>query len=190
MNKATVSAWLKQHEGVVPWMYLDTAGVVTVGVGHALETEEDAASLPFRLKDTGEPAHESVIRADWRAVKAAQPGLLAEKYSRLTNTILSKEHIDWLLDYDIEKHWVSLLARRPELSTLPEQAQNVLAEMAFNLGVGGLLQYRRMIACMMIGDWEQAAEESSRLGVSPKRNNQTAQLIRALSVGQSEGANS
>jgi GH24 family phage-related lysozyme (muramidase) len=38
---------LKQFEGCVPWMYRDTVGKVTVGVGLMLPDVRAAQALPF-----------------------------------------------------------------------------------------------------------------------------------------------
>lgn len=42
---------------------------------------------------------------------------------------------------------------------LNEVRQAVVVEMCFNLGIGGLLMFRRMIAALRVGDYEKAADE-------------------------------
>lgn len=47
---------LVQYEGNIPHMYLDANGFVTVGVGHLIETTEEAEKLPFIQKSTKKQA--------------------------------------------------------------------------------------------------------------------------------------
>jgi GH24 family phage-related lysozyme (muramidase) len=47
---ATYKAKLREFEGTANHMYLDTAGYVTIGVGHALFTANDAVNLPYAFQ--------------------------------------------------------------------------------------------------------------------------------------------
>jgi lysozyme len=50
-------------------------------------------------------------------------------------------------------------AMLPWWRTLSEVRQRVLLNMAFNLGVSGLLEFRRMLAGAQRGDYQEAARE-------------------------------
>ena len=58
---------LKQWEGEHPFMYADTRGYVTTGIGHLLKTPEGALKLPWRHSKTGQPATPSGGQVDVRA---------------------------------------------------------------------------------------------------------------------------
>lgn len=42
---------------------------------------------------------------------------------------------------------------------MPDARQRVIVNMAFNLGLNGMLGFKKMIAAIKIGDYEQAGEE-------------------------------
>lgn len=72
----------------------------------------------------------------------------------LTNTV-----IDMILRDDVAAKAAELEAKAPWVRTLSEPRYGVLLNMAFNLGVTGLLGFRRMLAAMQSADWEGAAAE-------------------------------
>jgi GH24 family phage-related lysozyme (muramidase) len=164
-------------------MYLDVKGLVTVGTGHLLETPEEAATLPFIARASGLPAAPSVIEFNWQLVKRAKPAMLASYYRRFTSIELRPAAIDQLLITDIEVHWQGVLTVRPECAGFPEPAQQIVAEMAFALGVGGLLAYKKMLGAMARGDWDTAAFESHRSDMLAWRNDEMAKLIRSIPAG-------
>jgi hypothetical protein len=57
-------------EGVVPWMYLDVLGLVTVAIGNLIDTPDSALALPFVYKGTTERATRDAILREWSMVKA------------------------------------------------------------------------------------------------------------------------
>lgn len=54
---------LVEWEGKVPWMYLDSKGLVTVGVGFYLKDVTQAQALPFINMSTGNPATADEIKS-------------------------------------------------------------------------------------------------------------------------------
>lgn len=63
-----------------------------------------------------------------------------------------------LLDNDIADFWARLLAALPWLAEAPEPVQEALLNMAFNLGVEGLLDFRQTLALIRTGDYAGAAQ--------------------------------
>lgn len=63
-----------------------------------------------------------------------------------------------LLDNDITDFWARLLAALPWLADAPEPVQEALLNMAFNLGVEGLLDFRQTLALIRTGDYAGAAQ--------------------------------
>ena len=111
VDRARFLAQLKRHEGERLAAYLDSVGVLTVGVGHNCE----ASPVPGVNK----------------------PG---DKISR--------KESDELLLFDIQSHAASLLNRLPWILELSAPRRAVLLNMAFNLGVNGLLNFRNTLALL------------------------------------------
>ncbi len=61
------------------------------------------------------------------------------------------------LDHDVARVEHGLDRRLAWWRTLSAERQDVLANMAFNLGVDGLLAFRRTLAAVQAGDYAQAA---------------------------------
>ena len=171
MNQDQVIARLRQFEGCVPYMYRCTGGDVTVGLGHAIPSPADAAQLSW-----AESADST--QSDWAAVAAAPKGQVASSYASLTTCRMSDDAINQLATADVQSFTESLQAKLPNWNTYPEPAQEALFDMAYNLGVGGLLKFHNMLAAVDAGDWETAAQQCHRMGIGDARNQETAALFR------------
>lgn len=68
----------------------------------------------------------------------------------LTDNGLSDAAIDFILNEDIEIHWKELIAKLPWVEQLDEVRQRVLLDMAFNLGVPGLLSFKNTLAAVSV----------------------------------------
>ena len=74
---------------------------------------------------------------------------------------LTEEEADMLLRFRLNKLLSQLATRAPfDLDVLPQQCQQALAQMAYNLGVGGLLRFKRMWAALERLDFDEAADEA------------------------------
>ena len=85
-------AKLKEFEGCVPWMYRDTAGRVTVGVGLMLPNEAAACALPFLM--AAGPANLEQIAAEFERVDALPAGKSPAFYKTETSPELPQKFID------------------------------------------------------------------------------------------------
>ena len=65
----------------------------------------------------------------------------------------------YLLDNDISRVTAELDDRIPFWNNLSPNKQIVLASMAFQLGVNGLMQFKRMLAAAQLGDDKRVARE-------------------------------
>ncbi len=173
MNCASAAERLKKFEGSTSYMYRCTGGEVTIGVGHAIF---DAARA-LQLSWTGAPAP-TLVAGDFARVAAADKGFAAAHYQNLTQCRLSDKAIDALLLADIEAFENNLTASLPLWPGYPEPVQQALFDMAYNLGMGGLLKFRRLLAACASGEWETAATECRRAGIADSRNQETAELFR------------
>jgi len=72
---------------------------------------------------------------------------------------ITEEEAEYLLTNDILRK-VDALAERTKLTTFPTAVQHALINMAFQLGVNGLLQFKKMWAHLDNHDYAAAADEA------------------------------
>lgn len=70
---------------------------------------------------------------------------------------ISREEAIYLLNNDVERHWRELLERFPWVEWMDEVRQVAMANLAFNLGVEGLSQFKDTLKAAEQGDWEDVA---------------------------------
>ena len=88
-----------------------------------------------------------------------------------------------LLDNDIRRVWGELMTTIPWAIRAPEVVQDVLVNMGFNLGLGGLLGFKRTLAHLEAGAYQQAADamlDSRWAEQVGERAQRLARQIRAL----------
>lgn len=102
---------LQRDEGCRLSAYLDTAGVWTIGYGHAY----------------------------------VHPG-----------TVWTQAQADAQLVADVAHTEASLDIHLPWWRSLDDVRQDVLAEMAFNMGVSALCQFKNTLGAVQRGDWQAA----------------------------------
>ena len=73
---------------------------------------------------------------------------------------LSPDEIEYLLNNDIERVHYQLTKRIAFWDRLTSSQQQALCNMAFQLGVGGLLGFRKMLAALERGDKSTAEAEA------------------------------
>ena len=174
-------------EGDVEHMYLDSRGLVTVGRGKLLSTVSDALRIPF-VNSSGQPASSSEIRADYNALVSERNrqrsqerkpfNYRASYYRQFTSLVISDDTSQKLVEDHVDDDLGHLRNIFPNFDSFPEPAQRALLDMIYNLGPTRLRRYPSMIAAINRGDWERAAEESNRRGISDARNQQTADRFR------------
>lgn len=70
---------------------------------------------------------------------------------------ITREEAAYLLANDIAAEERELLRALPWVAKLDEVRQRVLLDMAFNMGVVGLLAFKRTLATIQAGDYQRAA---------------------------------
>ncbi|WP_430229775.1 glycoside hydrolase family protein [Paraburkholderia tropica] len=111
-------AELRRDEGVRYSIYLDTAKIPTVGVGHNCR----ASPLP----------------QNWVCP-------------------LTDAQVDQLLMQDLQATFAQLDAKLPWWTSLDEVRQRVVCNLAFNLGVAGLMTFKTALGAMQRGSYAIAA---------------------------------
>ncbi len=172
---------IKEFEGSVPWMYQDTVGKVTVGVGLMLVNETAAHALPFT--SGGRPADLQQIGTEFARVSAMRKGLLAKAYFSKEGLELSDATIDAKLRDTLVGFEGYLRSYVKGYDGLPVGAKLALLDMIYNLGPGRLFaEYPRLVAAIERGDWATAAQASPRRGPSAARNAWVKQQLLAAAT--------
>lgn len=77
----------------------------------------------------------------------------------LSDKGISLSEVEVLLDNDIRDTMIQVGERLPWVIDLDEARRGVIYNMAFNLGVGGLLGFRKTLEHVQLGEWALAAIE-------------------------------
>lgn len=172
------TAYFRLHEGVVDHMYLCVHGRVTAGVGHMFPTPSSARAAGWMRGNVFVAWAE--IESAWNRVKRMPFGVQfsAKGFARATDIRLSPQAIDGLLQSDLLAFESGLAKAFPDWDHYPDAAQLGLLDMAFSLGVQGLLKgYPKCVAAAKRQDWATCAAECKRGGVSPTRDAALAALF-------------
>jgi len=176
-------ALLKEGEGAISHMYLDTRGNVTVGVGQLLSTVDSAKKLRFTVRISNKLATAAEIETDFNTVKKQRAGALAASYKQHTKLDLPTSVIDALLGTRIQEFESQLRTSLHEYDRYPPDAQLAILDMAFNLGTNGLIsKFPRLVAAIREKDWNECASLSNRVGIGAARNEKTKQLFLAAAA--------
>lgn len=167
---------LKHFEGCVPWMYRDTVGRVTVGVGLMLPDAASAQALAFTFD--GRPATPQEIVADFRRVQQLASAREPAFYKSPTSPQLPQDVIDAKLLAVLTEFESQVRAKLPCYDSLPDGVKLALLDMAYNLGPAGLFRdYPHMLKAVAAGDWATAAAQCARHGPAPERNTWTRAMF-------------
>lgn len=173
---------LEEYEGRVPFMYLDTKGNVTVGIGHLLATAEHAKALPFISKVTAQPADSQQITDEFNLVKSQflsrNQGI--KRFKAITMLCISNATIDELTEKYITSFTRDLISIYGShfFLTIPDPVKLALYDMIFNLGMWGLKnEWPKFNRHIINRDWKSAAVECQRNEVPPNRNQYVKQLL-------------
>ena len=178
LSFADIQADTTLWEGRITHMYLDTVAKVTVGVGKMLPDANAALALGFVRRDTGAKATPDEIRRDFAAVSAQPKSQLAGSYKKFTQLDLPEAAIDALLKTVVDGFLADLARRYAGWASMPVPAKRALLDMTFNLGSGGLAEkFPHMKLAVDARNWDVAAKECFRNGISQVRNDWTRDLF-------------
>lgn len=96
---------------------------------------------------------------------------------------ITPEEANAMLDHDIAIAIGSLSARLRWFDQVDHVRQRVLINMAFNLGIEGLLGFRKMLAALMVKDHETAARELETSKYFTQVGQRGPRLARMLRTG-------
>ncbi|WP_305046344.1 glycoside hydrolase family protein [Geoalkalibacter sp.] len=97
---------------------------------------------------------------------------------------ITAEESAMLLRNDIADFRARLIAVLPWVRQLDEVRQAVLVDMAFNLGVAGLLNFRQTLANVQAGDYREAAAQMLRSRWADQVKTRAVRLSEMMRSGQ------
>lgn len=165
-NKKQLYTQLARDEGKKLLAYTDTVGIRTVGIGHNFQT------VPFTSNQC------------WYIFDRHGTVTFQEANKFLTEHGLSEAQCEQLFVDDLEKHSVELLEKYPKLFIHGEIRGCVLINMAFNLGVGGLLKFKNTLAQFEIGRFDVCATMMKQSLWAKQVGNRAVRLANQMQTGQ------
>lgn len=148
-----------QHEGRCGYMYLDTRGLVTTGIGNLIDPVSLAFELPWLHPDDS-PASHADIEREWKRVNAMRSGMVAGRYRGPGSLHLADDAVDALVASKRDQFWDTLTGYFPGAPDWPADAQMGLLLHAWAVGPHA---YRRhwpkMSAALDACDWATVAEQ-------------------------------
>ena len=167
---------IRHFEGETDFMYVDTEGRVTVGIGFMMPDEEAAVRFPF-LDFDDNPASAEQKRAEWRNINALARGHVASWYEDSTELYLPDDFISSHLRTLFAVNFTELNRIFPEYGDYPSAARLALQDMIYNLGMTKFNKFVNLKAAVVRRDWETAAAESHRKIPDESRNDAVRDLF-------------
>lgn len=166
MRASVTVAWpamCRLYEGVTRYMYADTKGLVTTGVGFLIDSASAAQALPWKTK-AGALATAGQVTTEWKRVKGKTSWT---KYSGLNAVwkdsavlFLDLSVVDAKLLETTQKFWARLRTAIPLLDSFPADSQLALMDLAWQNGPGFLdvgSVWTGTRAAVLAQDWAKAA---------------------------------
>lgn len=182
-------------EGLFTHMYLDTGGNVTIGIGHLIPSPaaavalHNSGTLTFLRRAGRARATNAEVAADYNAVLNANgSNNAAGSFAKVTSLIVSNTQVRALALSDATSRLNNFMhsGRYPEFATYPVEAQMVVMDMIYNLGLSGFLSgFPKFENAVKHRDWRTAKAESTRTNLS-RRNVAVAALLDAAARRPSE----
>lgn len=183
---------IQRWEGVVPWIYRDSLGYGTVGIGFLVRDVDEATDLPLYNFTEDRDATDDEKRKEFVRVMSCQRGLRAGSYRavrppRIEMPVAATEARALRR---LETEFLPGIRRlMPGFDGFPEPAQACIVDLAWNLGIGraatadhkatGLTAFGALRAACNRGDWEAASEHCHVSTSRPERNAWRADRFRA-----------
>jgi lysozyme len=82
-----------------------------------------------------------------------------EEHGKPVGTPVSEDRVNSVFDSDVATYVSEAKKVFPNLDSLPEEAQQVIVNMCFNMGAPRLGQFKKFIGGVNSGDWNTAAVE-------------------------------
>lgn len=151
---------LTKHEGLIAWLYCDSKGFVTVGVGDKV-SQASVLTMPFvHLLDGSAADAEEKQTAYTRVLGLFVKGLTASAYRACSDLRLPADFCRRRLKYRVTSEFVPAIEKQcPQFADFPTPAKLVLVDIAYNTGTAGFAAFQQLIADCNAGHFANAAEQ-------------------------------
>lgn len=183
LNWDDVKTDFERWEGKFSHMYLDSMGLVTVGIGKMLPDCAAAQQLRFVRRSNGATAITAEITTDFNEVSQQTAGKPAPTYKKYKQLDLPDDVIYALLKTEVNGFEANLKSNFKGYNMYPVSAKRALLDMIYNLGSAGFVKFEQLKKAAESHDWEEAARECHRKKISEERNNWTRDLFLASAAG-------
>lgn len=139
MDKIRLMAQLEIDEGLRLYPYKCSGNRWTIGVGRNFEDN------PFNLDEL-----------IFLGIKGRTFDAILEE---LTRKGISRGDALYLLENDVDKVYNQLKKQFSWFESKPDVVQQVLCNVCFNLGLGGLLKFKKTLEFVRLNKYEEAADE-------------------------------
>lgn len=181
-EKTVLKKNLIRYEKYIPHMYLDSAGELTIGVGHLVRDLAAALELNLVVAKTGAIASKEQITADYEKVKKSWvSNTAAGYYKKYTQLIMTRVEANRLTNKHIRSFYNELKKLFPDFDDYPTEARLALLDMIFNLGMTALKRdWPKLNTAVKAKNWSEAAAESNRPMLADSRNSYVRGLFEAV----------
>ena len=155
MNREATRSLIYKHEGMRHVVYLDSKGIMTIGVG-------------FNLERPGARQKIAACGVDYNQLCSGATALK------------SAEQVDSLFEDDLDEAIEDAITSVSNFIDQPDEVQMVIVDMVFNLGVGGFRAFKKTIAALEAKDYETAANEMQNSKWAEQVPNRAAENIRLV----------
>ena len=131
--------------------------------------------------------HEQIIRDEGCRLRVYKDSRGIETIGvgrNLRDKGLSQAEAEALLANDLLESTAAVMSDIPCAFRLDEIRRAVLVNMAFNLGIGGLLKFTRMLTAVEAGDYDRAASEMMDSTWAKQVGQRADRLARQMQTGE------
>ena len=183
-NRGRFRKHVGYYEDLITYMYLDSKGLVTVGLGHLIPDVEAAMEMTFYERGTTTRVDEAGIMKAYNAVlNSGRRGDEAKEFKNLTDNDIDLDltDIETLFNRDVAQFLDLLKGPHyfPDFETYPASAQRGMLDMAYNMGAENFHEvFDDLHAALDLRNWIGVANESGREVKMDKDGNPGIMAIR------------
>lgn len=189
-------------EGFERGMYPDSVGLITTARGCLIDngprrfkatdpianaSPGEACTLPFKHRDTCEPATVGEISIEWWRLKKAWPALQSDAAAKSSPLWLDIVDVDTLTLHRLDGMWTEVLKWFPDAETWPDPAQLAVLSMCWAMGGAFEQGYPHFDAAARAKDWVTCSRECemTKPPVPVRRNTRNVVLFQRAAAGDS-----
>ncbi|QOI66648.1 baseplate hub structural protein / lysozyme R [Erwinia phage FBB1] len=137
----TIEQMLRRDEGLRLKVYWDTEGYPTIGIGHLIIAQQTRDNTKI---------NEALSKQVGREVKGNPGSISMDEASALFKGDIQKMQSDIVKNSKVGPVWSQMNGSR----------KLAIENMCFQMGVGGVAKFEKMLAAMLIGDWKTAYKQA------------------------------